>query len=246
MWIGQAVHEQIRRVVTKLSCGNTVPYAQALREMATTMLEQWKASKDHRYRINPKGIVGLMEHYYGEPYEYPIFKADFKKAAKCLKNFYESSIYRLLTQDAIISVLQIEMLQSILIEGIQVWVKLDLALREEPHFLRIVDWKTGVASNKSALLQLGVYSLYAIQTWHSPVESIVLHEVELQSGTEMPDFANESLIRRTRAYICQSAGEMRSSLAEPKKNVAHIDDFPMTTNLRVCSRCNFRRHCKRE
>ena len=63
---------------------------------------------------------------------------------------------------------QIEDLNELHLNGVKVWVKLDVLMDDGQGGLVIVDWKTGRSHvDETVNTQLGIYGVYAKRNWGS-------------------------------------------------------------------------------
>ena len=111
----------------------------------------------------------------------------------------------------------------------------------------VVDWKTGKSHADAKVdRQLGVYGLYALDRWVQDAGQIKAMHVNLREGSWRTFEFNEALLGSTRAFIGESAGEMKGLLQDVDDNLAFEEDFPLLPEGDPrCGRCRFRGDCGR-
>jgi RecB family exonuclease len=127
-----------------------------------------------------------------------------------------------------------------------VWVSPDVIMRDSQDQLLIVDWKTGVSTQKQETVrQLAVYGIYALRTYGASTEQLVGVEENLRLGEDHVYNLKEWALEEARQYIEGSIERMGRLLHDRERNIALIRDFPMTDHLAACLDCRFRRACDR-
>ena len=117
-----------------------------------------------------------------------------------------------------------------------------IALRDGPR-LTVYDWKTGKPTPEE-LRQLTCYAMYATNTWRVPIENTRVCAVHLQPDLDIREYPiGVPEMDDLREYIKQSFKGMVSHLRNPSRNIAALDDFPVTGNLPRCLRCNYKGIC---
>jgi hypothetical protein len=139
--------------------------------------------------------------------------------------------------------LALEDLDEFPVDGVPVYVKLDLALRLGDGRVRVLDWKTGRGQPRAEGLQFGVYALYAAQRWGVAPGSIEIAVVNLNAGGESVVTADAHRLEASRAAISASIAAMRARLRDAADNLADPADFPARVAARSCGGCAFREAC---
>jgi CRISPR/Cas system-associated exonuclease Cas4 (RecB family) len=138
----------------------------------------------------------------------------------------------------------VEVLDSLLIDGQTVYVKPDLAfIHPDDGLLWLVDWKTGRARLEDDL-QLATYALFAQSKWGAEPEQVRGVLSYLATGEERRVELGATALDEAREKIRSSMSEMRSLLHDVDENVALREDFPQTEDKNRCPRCNFRQFCE--
>ena len=247
LWAGNVVHETIE---TFLKTHDAIPSPEAQDAVVRAavhgdMLANWRSS-EQGIGFDEAGVLRfrLFEHEYQVPVD-----ADDKKLVvgivmRSLRNFFRSEVLRDAMAVGRANWLTVEDLVSFEVEGVPVFVRMDLAYRDQAGRVVIVDWKTGRGEGRFSEVQLAGYALYAAQQgWVKSADEL---------RTELAYLAIPRFVRRTvdqkrldhaRAFIARSAGTMKSLLLDPVANLARMEDFPMIDRPQRCRRCNFRRLC---
>jgi hypothetical protein len=250
LWAGGLVHDAVADLLRPLRHGrrDSAATAEPLRERTLTavidrMRSEFRRSRSGDYLQDPKRAPGLLEHHYAEPVDDEQWRDLAATVRRSIEGFFDGPWLREIEALAPEAFLALEDLDTFEIAGVPVYVKLDLAHRVEPQGARIVDWKTGRRLPQPGGEQLGIYALYAIERWQLPAEAIEIREVNLSSGEEAAAGVSAELLDRTRATIERSIEAMQARLADPRANLARVEDFPAQVGERVCRSCAFREVC---
>ncbi|RPH73460.1 MAG: PD-(D/E)XK nuclease family protein, partial [Candidatus Rokuibacteriota bacterium] len=92
--------------------------------------------------------------------------------------------------------------------------------------------------------QLGCYALYAQEMLGVEPAKVDLLEANLREPTVAPLRWDEARLEAIREQLRLSIRSMRAYLADAAANVARIDDFERTEEIRICRWCNFRSVCR--
>ena len=247
MWVGQVVHACIARSLQNLSRG--VPLLdidEILKITRGGMRQEFRDSRNFRYRQNPRVFHGFFEH----EYEVEVSDAEWKESAeaidRCLMTFYDSetfSFFRALDPNYF---LEVEQFSSTFLDTIEIVMRLDCATREGSNIV-IWDWKTGRREAEEGLsLQLGCYAIYAKQQFRADSGQVETRRFDLYRDKLYKDTITPGTITEVLDYIQGSAKDMRGLLDDPEENTASEERFRKVEQSRVCLRCNFFRVCKPE
>ena len=246
MWVGQIVHECIARSLKNLSRGvPLLDVPEILKITRGIMRQQFRESRDGRYRQNAKYYCGLFEH----EYEMDLLDADWREAAehadRCLLNFYDSPHFAELKDLDPAYYLEIESNQKIYIDGDEIFFKLDLATRT-PVGITVWDWKTGRSEGDAAISpQLACYGYYAQKQYSVLPAQVTVRRYDLYRNQMHEGQLSKAKIEETVAYIKGSAKDMRAMLVDPDENIPMDEErFRKEEKESVCLRCNFLRVCK--
>jgi len=218
-----------------------------LKRLESKLRRDLEESQEGRYVENPKRFLGLTAHYYDKDSDQGHFEEAIELGLSCAQIFFDSKVYGRVRQLGPEGILTVEELQSFPVDGVKVWVKLDLSMKGKDGKVVIVDWKTGKHHVKEDMdLQLGVYGLYGTRAWELGHEQILAFDVNLRDGSLQTHPIDESTLTTVEAYIRGSIDEMRSVLDDVETNTASIENFALTEDLWKCRRCRFRGVCNRE
>lgn len=244
MWAGEIVHGTIEWVLRRLWEEKPVT-RDAARGYAVERLRQgWRESKERQWERDPKRRVNLFEHYYG--IEIPKERTDEIKehVLRCVENFWTSEVFAFIRSVDRTAWKAIEKRDAFHLGDVKVWVKIDFALAHNERFY-IYDWKSG-REGADDLRQLACYALYARAHWKVPYDRLRIVPVYLrelsEAGVQEYAVSPEQLIE-AKEEILQSAAHLRARLVDPERNLARMEDFPMTTETWRCRRCFFQEVC---
>ena len=244
MWLGTVVHDVAEEALKALAQGER-PWVERAVELGLERARRDIASSQAgRYRENPKKQPGFQEHYYAEPE--PDWDAELAEIERQIQNLFGHPVFRRM-MDVPERILEVEILRSVPIEGVPVWVKLDALMQGNDGGVVIVDWKTGRDHDDASIAQqLGVYGIYAVQLRGVPVEKVQALHVNLRHNTHTAHPINAEFVAQSRDFVARSAEAMRAGLSDRERNVAPEDGYPMLPEGdERCARCRFRRDCGR-
>ena len=139
LWAGSVVHETIEDF---LRTNDSIPEPAVQEALIRSvvhdrMLREWKQSEG--------GTNGfrLFEHEYTQPIEQEDKKILVGIVMRSLRNFFKSPLLREAFKVKRSAWLSMEELVSFHVDDVPVFLRMDLAFRDERDRVRIVDWKTG-------------------------------------------------------------------------------------------------------
>jgi hypothetical protein len=245
MWLGSCVHDAIEGALKGLQRGEKVAQDEILDQMTERMRRDFRMSKEGKYRSDPKRICALFEHVYEIPVSDEAWKQIHETAKKCVVHFFDSQILKRALNVGSKQWYPIEEMQSFLVDGVKVYVKLDFAFREGDEVV-IVDWKTGQGEDVDVSVQLGCYALYASQHWNIDPKNVQAIEMNVNTLKETTLPMMDARIEWVEHYIRNSISAMKALLRDVPENKASIEDFDQTDDLYKCRWCNFRKVCRPE
>ena len=246
MWTGAVVHHVVQEAVKGLSAGRPVPPEVAVATLTERMQRDWQDSASGRYRSRPNRMCGLAEHYYGLSVPAESLHEAMVVAEGCIRRLYGARSYQTMLELGPVSIVECEELNTVSISGFKVWVSPDVIMRDSQDQLLIVDWKTGVSTQKQETVrQLAVYGIYALRTYGASTEQLVGVEENLRLGEDHVYTLKERPLEEARQYIEGSIERMGRLLHDRERNIALIRDFPTTDHLAACLDCRFRQACDR-
>jgi hypothetical protein len=246
-WAGSMVHESLRRMLRRArTTGQFQPLPELLASTRERARAQWVTSREKSYWRESSGIVGLLEHEYGDSVPDSEWKRIYEEVIdSSLRAFYDSGVLEEIRQVPPDRWLAVDELDSWSFEGVKIWVALDFAFRDRNDRTQILDWKTGKERSVDHT-QVGIYALYAQQKWNIPPEEMVGGLVYLAGKADRMEVkADPATLETCADGMRRSIASMRALLEDPAQNLASIDRFPQADHRESCRRCAFRRPCGR-
>lgn len=242
-WRGTLVHEAIKYVIARLRAADPVSEAEVVAQMRRRARADVEDSQQGRYRERPNRIVGFQEHYYRQPLDW---EAAVDVAEQRLHTFFQGRLYGHLQQLPPSAFLNVEELASFEVGGTKVWVQIDLAT-QEAGTVRLYEWKSGAPDLEAARRQLGVYGLYARQTWSLAGARLIGVVYDLAANARHEFELDAAALSQAEAHIRSSVETLQERLlaADPQQNLADIGNFPQIDELSICHECQFRELCGR-
>jgi CRISPR/Cas system-associated exonuclease Cas4 (RecB family) len=240
LWAGNVVHETIEAVLKTHEAIPSEAEQEALIRDAVhgRMLTEWRESEAGSPRFR------LFEHEYGSLVDAEDKKILVGTVMRSLRNFFRSQTLREIYALGRERWLTVEDLVSFKVDGIEVFLRMDLAYRDRDGHVVIVDWKTGRGEGRFNEVQVAGYALYAVeQGWVGSAEELFTELAYLAIPRTVRRNVNERKLAHARSFIRKSAGNMKALLLDPLANRARLEDFPMIERPQVCRRCNFRALC---
>jgi CRISPR/Cas system-associated exonuclease Cas4 (RecB family) len=241
MWAGDVVHRCIERALTNVRRGiEPLSPDAAIDATIQTMRDEWRLSKAGSVKER------LTEHEYAVRVPDDEWRDNADHVRQCLWNFYGSGLWETLRKLPAERWLEIEALSSFALEGTKVFVKLDVALRDDDGHVVVVDWKTGRAPDPDHSMQVATYALYAAEAWGAAPGEVETRLAHLATGTVDSVRLGERALEAAESRIRTSIRDMKQLLLSPEGNETREEDFPPIAEPRLCRRCNFRRVCLAE
>ena len=246
MWAGRIVHDAIEMAFHVMREGRGVPEEPFIADVIERMRAEWRSSKAGRYRESPKSPTALFEHEYAVELKPEAWKALSQNVANCLRHFFHLPLLATIRRTAS-EHWSIEHWSKVFqFESTSVWVAPDFGFWTDDGRLALVDWKTGGSSGEGASFQLGCYALYAVEVLGVAPEQTDLIEVNLREPAVTAHRWDDERLEAVRNQLRLSIRSMRAYLADPEANIAVIEGFERTEDLRICRWCNFRALCRPE
>lgn len=243
MWVGEAVHETIQWLLEQTHAGISISKQDANVKIRQMLSDGWRSSVKQLWRRNPKDNLNLFEHYYGIEVGMATIDRLKNKAFLSINNFIDSGVFKRIQQTPVTNWLPVEKYASFRADGILVYVKFDFAMKDGNGLL-VYDWKTG-RPDKDIRKQLTCYAMYTSQKWGVGVGDIGVYAAFLQPELDIQKYnINDGDMEEARTFIKHSFGEISKCLSHPGRNIAAMQNYPLTGNLLRCSRCNFKGMCE--
>jgi hypothetical protein len=244
-WAGRSVHDAIEMALHALAAGHDIPIEPFVADVIERMRGEWRSSNAGRYREEPKSVA-LFEHEYRVGVRREEWQAISRNVATCLRHFFGLPLVVAIRRTEP-EHWSIEHWSKVFaFEGTSVWVAPDFGFWTERGRLALVDWKTGAAKGDGAAFQLGCYALYANEVLGVSPVKVDLLQVNLRAPTVTQHDWDDARLEAVREQLRLSIRSMKAYLVDPEMNIAVLDDFERTEEIRICRWCNFRAVCRPE
>jgi hypothetical protein len=244
MWAGERIHQCIERTIKNLQRGIPIlDIDQVVSITLNRMRADFRSSKARHYIRTPKSCA-LFEHEYdlGVPDE--LWRETARNVELCLRNFYNSEIFRELEEIPPNRWLETEQFSHFMFKGVKVWVVMDCCFRSDAG-ITIIDWKTGRSTTEDNSIQLACYTLYVLEKWGVDPTRIKIVEYNLSTDTPKTFLITRRNIEDIQGYIRGSIADMRSLLIDVEANLPKDEsDFKPIEDKRISDGCNFSKICK--
>jgi hypothetical protein len=245
MWAGRIVHDAIEMALHIYREGREVPAEPFIADVVERMRGEWRSSRDGRYHATPKTLA-LFEHEYAVELKPEVWQALSRHVQSCLRNFFHLPLLASVRRTAP-EHWSIEHWSKVFnFEGTPVWIAPDFGFWTVEGRLALVDWKTGAADIEATSFQLGCYALYAREMLGVEPARVDLLQVNLREPEVTPLTWDDGRLEEIRQQLRLSIRAMRAYLADADANVARLDNFEKTEELRICRWCNFKKVCRPE
>jgi hypothetical protein len=245
MWAGRIVHDAIEMALHIYREGRDVPAEPFIADVVERMRGEWRSSRDGRYHATPKTLA-LFEHEYAVGLKPEVWQALSRHVQSCLRNFFRLPLLASVRRTAP-EHWSIEHWSKVFnFEGTPVWIAPDFGFWTVEGRLALVDWKTGAADIEATSFQLGCYALYAREMLGVEPARVDLLQVNLREPEVTPLTWDDGRLEEIRQQLRLSIRSMRAYLADADANVARLDNFEKTEELRICRWCNFKAVCRPE
>jgi CRISPR/Cas system-associated exonuclease Cas4 (RecB family) len=253
-WLGTTVHAAAEWVLGQLRRPGGAPPAPE-RVVERTLRAARRSIEDSeagRFRDDPKRRPGFLDHYYELDTPADAWEADLSEIERQVSGLFDNGVFRRLARSTD-RIAEVEQLRRLDLDGVPVWVSLDVLVEDGEGGFVVIDWKTGRHHDPDAVArQLGVYGLYVIRAYlgHLPEEEaarrVKVMYVNLRHGDWETRELSGELLSETRDTVRTSAEAMRARLVDPAENTAREADFPpLPEGSPECAHCPYRRSCGR-
>jgi hypothetical protein len=245
-WAGRLVHQTVELALKALHAGQDLPEPWLVEDTLRRMRAEWRFSRRGGYREAPKADVALFEHEYGVPVTDQGWQILRDHVLRCVRNFCRLPLLQDIRATPRERWILIEDVRAFEFEGTPVYAAPDFGYWTTGDRLALVDWKTGSPDPEGTAVQLGGYALYARDILEVPPERVDLLEVNLREGTTTSHPWDGARLDDIRERLRLSIRAMKAWLRDPERNVAALEDFERTEELRLCRWCNFKAVCRPE
>lgn len=243
LWIGERVHGAICQLLEALKREKPLMLEdQVVESTLEEMRGDFKNSRDRNYWSNPQ-TCGLFEHEYELELDDAAWKEIAEHAEKCLRNFFQSSVFAEIRHIPKEQWLEIKQVSHFFLNAVKVYVAIDFSIRDGDKII-IYDWKTGSSvHNTDHDLQMACYGWYAWQQWNVDPKKIELVEVNLTDLKIVKHRVEGVNLEKIQKRIFSSIQDMQFLLEDIVNNTAAEERFALTENERYCDFCNFKKLC---
>jgi hypothetical protein len=236
----------VELVLRALHAGSELSESRLIEDTVRRMREEWRFSRRAGYRDRPKEAVALFEHEYQVPVADQAWQVLRDHVCRCLRNFYRLPLLAEIRRTPPARWILIEDVRAFEFEGTPIYAAPDFGYWTRDDRLALVDWKTGSPDPAETAIQLGGYALYARDILEVPPDRVDLLEVNLRAGEVTTHPWDTARLDEIRERFRLSIRGMKAWLRDADRNVAAIEDFERTEDLRLCRWCNFKAVCRPE
>ncbi|MBL8027511.1 MAG: PD-(D/E)XK nuclease family protein [Fibrobacteres bacterium] len=239
-WSGDLVHTAIEDWVDSFRKGSVIDRDTILSKTDTVMRQQYRDSRDQKYRDKPKKHNGLVEHENSLEIPDSEWKSIHDNVKTCLINFFYTDLHKSITSVGVEGVIRPERLDSFMLGDLKVYARPDIAIKSK-HSIRLIDWKTGKANDDNDL-QMVYYALYAVKKLKYPIEAIETDLIYLRENINKSVVVNREILQNAEDFILSTHSEM----AEFEKSVSKetsVTDLSPATSSNTCRLCRFQKIC---
>jgi hypothetical protein len=220
--IGKSVHEAISTQIERWSQGKQVQRSKALDKAESIITWYWNSRK-----------YSIIEEINGIVLDRKLHERFVIAARRQLSTFFRM----IWPQFADHTYICHEESDSFELGDINVYVKLDLATRDQLERFVISDWKTGVVTGSDfGRFQTFVYALWAQTKYKEPLGNILAQTVSLRRGEILRRFPFETILEEIEARIKREAYLL--------EDISGEEDFPAKPTIEKCRGCSFLKSCK--
>lgn len=253
-WLGSLVHEAVEWVLGEVRQGRYPPPEHVAERFERRARREIDESSRGLYRLDPKKFPGFAEHYYGDGDDPERWTEAIDEATRQIRELFNNPAFLRLARVPE-RIREVERLEQIRVDGVPVWVSLDVLVDDGKDGFVIIDWKTGKGHGADEVAaQLGIYGVYVLSAYFGvppgqpgPFDRIRTMYVNLRTGERDVRPLQASDVDAAIDTIRTSSAAMKATLVDMAENVARKDDFPqLDAGSAACGRCVFRRTCGRE
>jgi hypothetical protein len=245
LWIGSRVHDTIEKMLRSARGGAETDIERTLADMVGQMRADYAASLlGHQVEHNGYASVARFhEHEYGRLPAREEWSRRVESAKAMIRGFARHGYLDQVREAGPGRVRALEELEDWLLDGVRIFVKIDLAFEDPEGFVHIVDWKTGQWEHGETPLQMLGYALFGLRRWNLPLERLKVKEVFLaKDDPDRPCTITPATLEQAEQTMRASIGAMLERLPDPRQDFARFGDFEPRLSPR-CRSCNFLALC---
>jgi CRISPR/Cas system-associated exonuclease Cas4 (RecB family) len=243
--LGDGIHQMAEAALKQWRDEKTIPSEEESAKKIRKHLNQAYIDSKHReeWAAAPKKRTMLHEIYYeGSLPEYRVAQIKERMDA-CVRQFFTSLSFRELQTSDDLQIQEIEELNTFYIAGEKIYVKLDFLYKRQDGMWVIVDWKTGLESEKNDQ-QLLLYALFLRDKYSVPYDKMEIRVEYLLSGECSAVQINMDDVERMKLEVIGSTKAMKQYLADETENrPLPANEFPASPHKRKCTGCSYREIC---
>lgn len=241
-WADNRIRRSIRNTVDQLRSGKSPDVNPAVEQLLEVLRKDFRDSRDHKNRANPKLYCGLFEHEYDIQLADDVWKTTADRAAQSVRAFHASEIFTQLGRLPPAAWLEIEKRAGFRLNGLLVLVNPDFALRDGSR-TTLYQWTSESLDSKNRALQQACDVFYAMDRWKAPREETAVVGFNASGAMEPPTSFSAEQLDEAKDHILETADEMLFPLPDPQTNKATEEAFEISSDETPCHRCNFLKAC---
>ncbi len=246
LWIGSSVHDTIHNLL-QVAAGGGVPDVE---RGVQTMVEEMRKDFWESVHQQPapgretRQYVRFHEHEYGRQVPDEEWSSRVEEAKTMVRACADRGYLERIRDLGAPAIRAMEDLQDWPLDGVRIFVKIDLAYQDGLGVINILDWKTGMKERGENPLQMMNYALFAMRRWNAPKERLTVMEVYLrQANPERPCRITDDSLAAAERDIRTSIAAMLARLPDPTQDVAVRKLLPAAPSPWKCRWCNFLALC---
>ncbi|HOW96410.1 MAG TPA: hypothetical protein P5567_10400 [Kiritimatiellia bacterium] len=232
-WLRRGAHEFLR--------GGLDEEAAAAR-LLQVLRDDFKASRQHGYRAQPKTTDGLFEHEYAISVPDAEWKDLADRAVADLRAFCRTDYARALAAVPAAARLAVGEFLRFDLLGLPVDIRPDFAARTT-NGVALHAW--GPPGDGARPLARAALAWLAVGLWKAAPESVEVVEYDFPAGPSAAHRFTAEDLEAARELVHDAAYETRYPLADPDRNAAREQDFDFTDDEATCRACPFLKLCAR-
>ncbi len=243
--LGDGVHRMAEYALKKWRLEQALPQqAEILANIKQMLNQAYKDSKNKElWMQQPKKKTMLHEMYYGGELPGRRVEQIKERLDACVERFFQSASMIELCADGGSRIVEVEELNTFEIADGKVYVKLDLLYQKADGTWVIVDWKTGLESEKNEK-QLLLYALFLHDKYAADYKQMEIRVEYLLSGETVTVAPDPGELGEVCVEVERSMREMKRYLADEGANIPlPMEDFPSNPTRRTCTGCSFLEIC---
>ncbi len=245
--LGDGVHQMAESAVKAIKNQKSLPTEEQSQTAIRNHLNQaYKDSKRRsQWELSPKKLTMLHELYYSGQLPETRVEQIKERMTTAVKQFL--SCHSVKELQAVsghpVEIVEVEELNTFDVAGNKVYVKLDVLYKRQDGTYVIVDWKTGLESDKNDK-QLLLYALFLKNKYGISYDEIEIRVEYLLSGECKVVPIDLEALAEIKQQVIDSTEAMKKGLADPSANKPlPMNAFPAQPAPHKCGFCNYQELC---